>query len=360
MPRTALRARPGHPGPGDLDRRRFINEVFDGKPHERLPRAIFGGGLWAYAQAGFLPERIGREPGRCAEALSDLYAGLDTDILFLGSGLNTFPAEAIGGTLRFEGPCAPLLARPLIGSHADLRRLGRIDLSGSPHVAALARVVAAVRQALPDRFLCATSWGPFTWAMVLCEDALLREKLATDRPFVAAVAELGMRISLAFFELLIDRALIDGISVPDGAVTLIPDDDYRDLVLPRQRELFDRVRALGPRSVLHMCGRIGPQLPLYRLAGAECISVDCSVALGDAYRLFGDAIVTAGNVDAVGVLERGDEAAVRAAVASCVGQVTDRRRRFILMPSCDLPVSTPRRNVEAFLGCADETPQIRA
>ena len=328
--------------------------MFDGRPQERLPRAIFGGGLWAFAQTGLLPAELADDPGRFVNALSTLYDGLDTDLIFVGSGLNSFPAETIGGTLRFDGPSAPLLKHPLIRSTADLVRAEAAEPLDSPSTAALVQVVEGLRANFPDRVLCATSWGPFTWGMILCDPDLLREKLAADPPFVGAIAALGARLSIAYFDQLIDRGLIDGVSVPDGAVTFLPDEAYRDLVLPRQRELFDHVRGRGVRSILHMCGRIRRQLPLYSGAGADCISVDCSVGVGEAYGLYRESTVTAGNVDAVAVLARGDEAAVRRGVAACVGQVGDPRLRYILMPSCDLPVETPLRNVTAFLAAADE------
>lgn len=327
--------------------------MFEGRRQQRLPRAIFGGGLWSMAQTGLRPDDCARDPRRFADALSTLYQDLDTDIVFVGSGLNSFPAEAIGGILRFDGHNAPLLERPLIGSTADLVRAESLDLARSPRTAALVRAIEEVRANLPDRFLCATSWGPFSWGMVLCEPALLREKLAADPPFVDAVVALGARLSGAYFDLLIDRGLVDGISVADGAVTLLPDDAYRGLVLPRQRELFERARGRGVRPILHMCGDIRRQLPVYPATGAACISVDCSVGAGEAYELYRDAVVTAGNVDAVGVLARGDVSLVRRAVAACVGRVGDPRLRYILMPSCDLPVETPRANVEAFLAAAD-------
>jgi uroporphyrinogen-III decarboxylase len=331
-----------------------IAGVFAGRPQERLPRAIFGGGLWAFAQAGLLPGELAGDPGRFVSALSALYDGLDTDMIFVGSGLNSFPAESIGGILRFDGRGAPLLERPLISSTADLLRAEASDPLDSPSTAALVRVVEGVRANLPNRFLCATSWGPFTWGMILCDPELLREKLTADPPFIGAIAALGARLSVAYFDQLIDRGLIDGVSVPDGAVTFLPDEAYRDLVLPRQRELFDHVRGRGIRTILHMCGRIRHQLPLYPGAGADCISIDSSVGVGEAYELYRGSTVTAGNVDAVAVLAHGDEAAVRAAVAACIRQVGDPRLRYILMPSCDLPVDTPPLNVAAFLAAADE------
>ncbi len=338
-----------------MDRRGLIAGAFDGLRQERLPRAIFGGGLWAFAQAGLLPAELPDYPGRFVDALSAIYDGLDTDLLFVGSGLNSFPAQSIGGDLRFDGRRAPLLERPLIRSTADLVRAEAAAPLPSPATDALVRVIEGVRANLPDRFLCATSWGPLSWGMILCEPNLLREKLTADPPFVSAVAALGAQLAAGYFDRLIDRGLIDGISVPDGAVTLIPDESYQELVLPWQRELFDHVRSRGVRSILHMCGQIRHQLPRYLEARADCISVDCSVGIEEAYDLYRGSTVTAGNVDAVALLARGGGAAIRRGVAACVRQVADPRLRYILMPSCDLPVDTPRQNVEIFLEAADES-----
>ena len=41
-------------------------------------------------------------------------------------------------------------------------------------------------------------------------------------------------------------------------------------------------------------------------------------------------------------------------VNATVFDILDPFRRFILMPSCDLPPDTPLKNVKAFLACADQ------
>lgn len=336
-----------------MDRKAFITEVLDGRRHERLPRALFGSGLWAYKQTGLKPEELSRSTGQFIDALSNLYEKLDTDMLFLGSGLNSFPAEAISGVLNFRGEQAPLLVNPVIYTQKDIQRIETIDLLTSPNTVALVRMIEGIRKNLPNRFICATSWGPFTWAMILCDWNMLREKLTADRLFIIAVCELGVRLSIAFFDLLMDLNLIDGISVPEGAVTLISVSEYRDLLIPLEKALFDHVRRRGTRSVLHMCGEIGPQLSLYPHTGADCISVDSHVTMREAYNICHDVTVAAGNVDVITVIEKGDEALIRGSVSDCVGQVADSQVGYILMPSCDLPVNTPVRNVRTFLSCAD-------
>lgn len=338
-----------------MDRREFIRRVLRGERSDRIPRALFGAGRWAYRQAGLRIEDIDNNPALFADALADVFTELDTDIVFPGSGLNTFPAEAIGGVLAFSGEQAPLLSFPIIQKTEDARCLEKIDISHSPHTLALVEMIARLRERLQDRFLCATSWGPFTWAMILCDWNLLREKTVSDRAFIREVCELGVRLSSAFFEPLIERGLIDGISIPEGSVTLIPNDLYSEVVIPCERKLFERVRERGLACFLHQCGNISSQLALYPETGADCISIDASVPLGEAYELYGERVVIAGNVDVINTIHSGDPALLCKAVSECVAGIPDPYRKYILMPSCDPPPDTPLSNVKKFLACADRT-----
>lgn len=337
------------------DRREFIRRVLQGKRSRRIPRALFGAGLWAYQQTGLRIADLKKDPVRFAERLAGLFGDLDTDIVFAGSGLNTLPAEAIGGELAFRENQAPLLSFPLIQKTEDMRYLKEVKIEDSPHTRALIEMIASLRKSLPDRFLCATSWGPFTWAMILCDWNLVQDKTATDRVFIHEVCELGIRLSSAFFSQLIDRGLIDGISVPDGAVTLTPIDLYREVILPAERKLIQEVKKRGIFCFLHQCGNISSQVALYPETGADCVTVDVGVPISEIYELYQQQLVTAGNVDVINTIYGGKPEMICEAVSACVSGIPDPFQSYILMPSCDLPPDTQLRNVKEFLACADQT-----
>ena len=337
-----------------MDRRESIWRVIHGERSKRLPRALFGGGRWSYRQTGLEMRDLDKEPGHFANAVAGLFNELDTDIVFAGSGLNTFPAEAIGGEVVFRDGQAPLLSIPVIGKTEDARYFERINIADSPHSLALIEMIAQLRKRLPDRFLCCTSWGPITWAMILCDWNLLQEKTVSDREFIREVCELGVRLSSALFEPLVELGLLDGIVISDGAATLIPLDLYRDVVLPCEKKIFDQFKERGVARFLHQCGNISSQFPLYPDTGADCISLDAGVDLGEVYQSYNARLVTAGNVDVIRNVFGGDPGMICNAVNECVSGISDRFRRFILMPSCDLPPDTPLNNAKAFLACADQ------
>jgi uroporphyrinogen decarboxylase len=127
------------------------------------------------------------------------------------------------------------------------------------------------------------------------------------------------------------------------------------VVLPLERRLFEQVKERGLACFLHQCGDIRSQLALYPETGAHCVSIDASVPVGEAYELYRERVVTAGNVDVINTILGGDPSLLCKAVSQCVAGISNPYRRYILMPSCDLPPDTPLRNVKEFLACADRT-----
>ena len=337
-----------------MDRRDSIKKVLQGERSERIPRAIFGAGRWAYQQTGLKAEKLIDDPLGFAQTLATFFKDLDTDILFCGSGLNSFPAEAIGGELAFREGQAPLLAHPVIEKTEDARYLETVDIAHSPHCLALIEMTVQLRKLMPDRFLCVTSWGPLTWAMILCDWNQLQDKAAGDKEYVREVCALGVRLSSALFTRLIEQNAIDGICISDGAATLVPIDLYREIILPAEKTLFDQFRDRGVARFLHQCGNISNQLHLYPETGADCITLDAGVDLGAVYKSYDQRVVTAGNVDVIKTVFGGAEKQICEAVAECVAGIPDPFRKFILMPSCDPPPDTSLKNVKAFLACADE------
>jgi uroporphyrinogen decarboxylase len=167
------------------------------------------------------------------------------------------------------------------------------------------------------------------------------------------VCELGVRLSNALFGRLVVRGLVDGVCIADGAGTLVAGDLYRDVVLPQERKLFDLARGAGAGCFLHQCGKIAGQVELYPETGADCVSLDAGVPIGEIYNSYRSRVTTAGNVDVVNLVRGGDEATLHEAVASCIAAVKTPLTRYILMPSCDLPSDTRIENVRTFLSGAD-------
>ena len=125
-------------------------------------------------------------------------------------------------------------------------------------------------------------------------------------------------------------------------------------MLPCERKLFELFSNRGVARFLHQCGDIRAQLALYPETGADCFSLDTGVSLGEVTALYEQHHVLAGNVDVIKTVFGGTPGQICEAVAESVEGMPRPFQRFILMPSCDLPLDTPLANVKAFLACADQ------
>ena len=67
-----------------MSSRTRICQVLRGETVDRMPRAVVGGGLWSYRQAGLRIDALKEDPVGFGNRLADLWGGLDTDIVFPG------------------------------------------------------------------------------------------------------------------------------------------------------------------------------------------------------------------------------------------------------------------------------------
>jgi len=142
----------------------------------------------------------------------------------------------------------------------------------------------------------------------------------------------------------------DMIGVGDAAASLIGPDLYQRCVLPLEKKLFDGIHQAGAAVKLHICGNIGDIIKYMAQTGADIIDVDWMVPLDKARRDVGEDITLCGNFDPSGVLLQGTPETVAQAARACLQTGGS---RFILMPGCEVPPSTPEANIRAFCPCPD-------
>ena len=217
-----------------------------------------------------------------------------------------------------------------------------------------------VRAAAPDVSVHGEVFSPFSQWMELmgCEQGLMG--LVLDPGKVEAcldrLAEGASALALGHLEAGADAVLIS--SAYAGAAFLSPA-HYRRFVLPYERQLIDRVRAVRPDALLytHTCGAIGDRLELLEETGTSGIdTLDPpplgTVDLADARRRLGGRVFVKGNVDPVNTVLRGDsarcfdDARARLAVAKPGGG-------YVLSTACSVAPAAPPANVLALAEAAE-------
>jgi MtaA/CmuA family methyltransferase len=156
------------------------------------------------------------------------------------------------------------------------------------------------------------------------------------RDLFAFVVELESRFAARQVE-----AGADIIGVGDAAASLVGPQIYEEFVWPYEKQLIDRVHALGAAVRLHICGNIRKSLAKVGQLGADIVDIDFPVPMEDARREMGPQQVLLGNIDPVRVIKEGTPEGVRSALAACHKAAGP---RYILGAGCEVPRGTPEAN----------------
>ena len=71
------------------------------------------------------------------------------------------------------------------------------------------------------------------------------------------------------------------------------------------------------------------------------------VCLKKTREVFDGKVAFGGNVDPVGMMQQGTPEDVASAYEQCIADAVGAKGGFILMPGCELPLSTPMENLKA-------------
>ncbi|MCU0255453.1 MAG: hypothetical protein MUF60_01805 [Vicinamibacterales bacterium] len=273
--------------------------------------------IWFMRQAGrVLPEYcearksltlldLYEEPGLCARlgALPVERFGVDaaavvTDIRLplVAMGLAPAPADDEAPAAAEPAPAAPPRLRAPVDS--DFGRLPETVALTCRALAGSATVLAQVG-------------APFTLAASITDaarpsdPARLRGLIYGDASGWTELADLTTAVALRSAQLQV-QAGAQVVHVYDSWVGRIDADDYRALVLPWSRRLFDGIAALGVPAI-HFALGAGHLLEAMCEAGGEVIGIDWRVDLDEAFARVGAGRGVQGNLDPtllVGPLER--------------------------------------------------------
>jgi uroporphyrinogen decarboxylase len=264
--------------------------------------------VWYMRQAGrSLPEyRIARsgmamlEACRTPELITEItlqpLRRYDVDAAILFSDI-VVPLKAVGISLDISPGIGPVIDQPIRGQ-ADLARLRTLEPSDVPYVTEAVRTLVTE---LKGRPLIGFAGGPFTLASYLIEGGPSKthdrtKALMYGDPFLwnALLGRLA-DITRSFLQVQVDAGA-SAIQLFDSWVGALSPDDYRRLVLPHTRRIFDSLAASGvPR--IHFGVGTGELLGLMGEAGADVVGVDWRVPLDEAVRRVEPGKALQGNLD---------------------------------------------------------------
>ena len=158
---------------------------------------------------------------------------------------------------------------------------------------------------------------------------LMDKTLVTAKDFARAQIEAGCGI----------------IGVGDAICSQISDENYRELVKERHRELFSYIQSLGAKVKLHICGNVTHLLEDLRDLKPDILDLDWMVDMDYAHDIMGPEVIRCGNLDPVSVIQdKRPEAIAEDTRALCM---RENGRGFILSGGCEITVNTPPEHLMA-------------
>ena len=134
---------------------------------------------------------------------------------------------------------------------------------------------------------------------------------------------------------------------------VISKSQFDEYSLPYIKKLIDGTKKImGSAPGAHICGKTSPIWSDLADAGLFSFSIDNCEDLEVAKKAVGDRMRIAGNVPPVDVMKEGTIDEVITSCKECIIKCADSPAGFILNTGCQLPIGTPKANVEAFIYAA--------
>ena len=263
----------------------------------------------------------------------------------------------LGGEMVYPEDKPPYLARPLVGSEIDLKRL-RLP---SPHqkggrmldrVQATAEMVRAVGE---DCLVLGWVDMPFAEACSVCGVSQFMLMIVEEPDVAHQLLNFLTEVVIEFCLLQVDVGA-PVIGAGDAAASLISARMYREFALPYEQRVCRAVHDRGGLVKLHICGRTGHLLQDMIHSGADLFNIDHLVDFKVAKTVFdADHKCYKGNLDPVADM-------LMSTPASCEAKALDRIRmaqgsRYMLSAGCEIPAGVSDETFHTFCRAADRFAQ---
>lgn len=135
---------------------------------------------------------------------------------------------------------------------------------------------------------------------------------------------------------------------PSVANNIISPKQFKEFILPYQKEANERILATGIRHIIcHICGEQNLNLPYWAevpFGDPGIVSIGPQVDLTTAIKFFGDTCIVAGNIDPR-IIQTGTPRQVYELCKQCVEKAKHAPRGYIWMAGCEVPPMSPPYNL---------------
>lgn len=315
---------------------------------DRVPITLLFGPYCAKL-AGFSIREFQKEKSKNIASHLKAYESFPLDTITVSMDL-LLEAEAAGAALEFpENGVSHIRNRPLV-EKSDLTKLKIPDPKMDGRLPVYLEICRDLASQIKDSSLGGSISGPWTLATNLrgaqelifdtVEDAafvheLLRFTTDTIKVFGLAVRETGVGI---------------GLGEPSASCSLISPKIYKEFIKPYHQEIVNFFKERKTFITIHVCGYIDPLMEEIIDLGVGAISLDGPSSLAKMVEVSQKRVAIIGNVPTT-LFEEGTKEEMEQAIRNCLDIAAD-GSGYILSSGCEIPVNSPRENVDNYFQAA--------
>ena len=330
-----------------FERNKLINE---GKEVDRIQCCIDGGETLAPMINITLKEYYHSSEKMC-ELEEYIYETFGSDGVGVSTTLRGM-AEAMGAKIKYMDYNVAQLEKPALKlSEIDQAKL--VDVEKDGRLPIILNGLRLVKKRLGDKVpVSATVTGPFTVAaMVLGTEQLMMgmiKKPEKIKQLLEVIAENNER----YIKRLLDLEVGIGFADPVSSTSLISPTQYKKFSLPYLQKNVDYIRKNGAGCGLHICGTSRRLWEFLNTTGIGTFGLDNAEDIEEAKNVLGKHMCIQGNVPPVEVMKNGTPYDVLRSARECIRKGYDSPNGFVLTSGCQLPVYTPKENMQALMDAA--------
>lgn len=230
------------------------------------------------------------------------------------------------------------------------------DPETNPYLQKKMQTARKIRERMGGRCMVVTGGaGPMTAAISLRDPELFLRDLARDKDNAHRLLDFCVKSTLKWIEYNCNEfgKIPVALSDPGTSGNLIGKKAYLEFSKPHMADLLNGVKEItGSIPGIHICGKTKHIWNDLVDLGFPSFSVDNCEDLAELKATVGDKMKISGNVPPTEVLRFGTIDDVIESVKSCLIKGSDSPCGFSLAVGCQVPLGTPRENLEAYMYAA--------
>lgn len=263
--------------------------------------------------------------------------------------------EALGSTAVYPENDIDYLIDFVIKDYSILDELV-FDPETNPFLQKKMQAAREVRERMGGKCMVATGGaGPMTTAIALRSPELFLRDMIRDKKNAHRLLDFSVQCTLKWIAYNCEQfgVIPVGLSDPATSANLISDRMFREFSKPHMADLLAGIQKItGSIPGIHICGRTKHMWQDLVELGFPSFSVDNCEDLAELKQAVGDKMKISGNVPPAEVLRNGTIDDVIESVKQCLIKGSDSPCGYSLAVGCDVPVGTPRENLEAYIYAA--------